>query len=87
MSSFFATPPAEVIVTTMTTDGWSSSTSMWRTVAVSWPGAETSASRRVTWPSISVVDWSAASTSLRIEVRSSGKRSGRGAWRSSTSPA
>ena len=32
------------------------------------PGAETSASRRVTWLSISVVDWSAASTSLRIEV-------------------
>ena len=76
MTSFFATPPVEVIVTTITTDGWSSSTSTWRTVAVSSPGAETSASSRVTWLSISVVDWSAASTSLRIEVRSSGKRGG-----------
>jgi len=80
-------PSVVMVVTITTTDGWSSSTSTWRTVAVSWPGAETSASRRVTWPSISVVDWSAASTSLRIEVRSSGKRSGRGVWRSSTSPA
>ena len=84
MISFLATPPVEVIVTTITTDGCSSSTSTWRTEAVSRPGAETSASRRVTWLSISVVDWSASSTSLRIDVRSSGKRAGRGSWRSST---
>ncbi len=84
MSSFFATPPLDVIVTTITTEGWSSSTSTWRTDAVSSLGAETSASSRVTWLSISVVDWSASSTSLRIEVRSSGKRAGRGSWRSST---
>ena len=64
MISFFATPPAEVIVTTITTDGCSRSTSTWRTEAVSSRGAETSASRLVTWLSISVVDWSAASTSL-----------------------
>ena len=82
--SFLATPPAEVIVTTITTDGCSRSTSTWRTEAVSRPGAETSASSLVTWLSISVVDWSASSTSLRIEVRSRGKRGGRGSWRSST---
>jgi hypothetical protein len=82
-----ATPPAEVIVTTITTEGWSSSTSTWRTAAVSSPGAETSASNRVTRLSISVVDWRADSTSLRIELRSSGKRAGRASCRSSTSSA
>ena len=56
VSSFFATPPLDVIVTTITTEGWSSSTSTWRTDAVSSLGAETSASSRVTWLSISVVD-------------------------------
>ena len=48
VTSFFATPPVEVMVTTMTTDGWSSSASTCRTVAVSSPGAETSASSCVT---------------------------------------
>ena len=38
VTSFFATPPVEVIVTTITTDGWSRSTSTWRTVAVSSAG-------------------------------------------------
>ena len=78
------TPPLEVITTTIATWGWSSSTSTWRTVAVWSGGAETSAINRVTWESISVVAWSADSTSLRAAVRSSGNVAGRGAGRSSS---
>ena len=73
-----ATPPVDVIVTTMTSVGCSTSTSMCRTDAVPRPGADTSASRRVTWESISVVDCSASSISLRIAERSSGNLAGRG---------
>ena len=72
----FVTPPVEVITTTIRTCGWSSSTSTWRTVAVSSGGAETSASSRVTCESVSVVSWSAASTSLRAAARSSGNALG-----------
>ena len=70
------TPPVEVITTTITTSGWSSSTSTWRTVAASSAGAETSASSRVTCDSISVVAWSASSTSARAAGSSSGKSAG-----------
>ena len=70
------TPPVEVITTTIAIWGWSISTSTWRTVAVWSGGAETSAISRVTWESISVVAWSADSTSLRASVRSSGKVGG-----------
>jgi hypothetical protein len=80
----FVTPPLEVITTTIATCGWRSSTSTCRTVAVWNGGAETSAINRVTWESISVVAWSADSTSLRASVRSSGKVAGRGAGRSSS---
>ncbi len=60
---------------------------MWRTLAVSIFGAETSASSLVTCESISVVDWSAPSISLRTVVRSSGNRCGRTSGRASTSSA
>ena len=83
--SFLATPPVDVIVTTMTSVGCSTSTSMCRTDAVPRPGADTSASRRVTRESISVVDCSASSSSLRIAERSSGNLAGRASTRASTS--
>ena len=57
------TPPVDVITTTITTSRCRDSTSTWRTVAASSGGAETSASSRVTCDSISVVAWSASSTS------------------------
>ena len=60
------TPPVEVITTTMTTCGCSSSTSMWRIVAVLIGGAETIARRLVTCESVSVVTRIASSTSRRI---------------------
>ena len=50
------TPPVDVITTTMSTRGCSSSTSTWRTVAVSTGGALTMASRLVTCESVSEVD-------------------------------
>ena len=79
----FVTDPAEVMSTAINTWGWSSSTSTRRTVAVSIGGAETSASSRVTCESMSVVDWSAASSSLLGSPRSRGKDAGRGSSRSS----
>ena len=72
----FVTPPADVMTTTITSSGWSSSTSTWTTVVASSGGAETSASRRVTCESISVVAWSADSTSVRVVCRSSGNSAG-----------
>ena len=68
----FVTPPADVITTTITNSGWSRSTSTRTTVVASSGGADTSASSRVTCDSISVVAWSAASTSVRSVCRSSG---------------
>ena len=59
-----STPPVDVITTTMTTCGWRSSTSTWRTIVVSSGGAETSASRCVRSASASVVARSARSTWL-----------------------
>ncbi len=53
--------------------GCSSSTSTWRTVAAWSGGADTSASRRVSSESASVVAWSVASTSPVFAERSSGK--------------
>ena len=50
------TPPVEVMITTISTCGCSSSTSTWRIVVVSIGGAETIASRLVTCESVSVVD-------------------------------
>ena len=49
------TPPVEVMITTISTCGWSSSTSTWRIVVVRIGGAETIASRFVTCESASVV--------------------------------
>ena len=77
----FVTPPADVITTTITSSGWSSSTSTRTTVVASSGGAETSASSRVTCESISVVAWSAASTSVRSVCRSSGNSDGCGSMR------
>ena len=50
---------------------------MWWMSTILIAGAETSASRRVTSDSISVVRWSAASTSVRSADRSSGIEPGR----------
>ena len=69
------TPPVEVITTTITTCGCSSSTSMWRISVVSSGGAVTSATSDVTCESISVVVRSAVSTSLRTVERSTGSGS------------
>ena len=59
LKSRFVTDPVDVMTTVMTMCGCSGSTSTWRTVAVSTAGADTSASRRVSSDSMSVVDWSA----------------------------
>ena len=75
-TSRFVTPPVGRDHDDHDQLGCSSSTSTWRTVADSSGGAETSASRRVTWTSISVVDCSAASTSLRIAVQVERERPG-----------
>ena len=83
----FVTPPVDVIITTISTWGWRTSTSIWRTVAVWSRGAETSASRRVACESVSVVSWSADSSSLRAAARSSGNAPGRGSSRSSSESA
>ncbi len=66
------TPPVEVITTTASTCGCSSSTSTWRIVAVSIGGAETIASRFVTCDSVSVVTRIASSTSRRTSDSASG---------------
>ena len=68
------TPPVDVMITTIATCGWSSSTSTRRIVAVSIGGAVTSASRFVTWESCSLVARIASSTSRRMVVSSSGLR-------------
>ena len=65
------TPPVEVMITTIATCGWSSSTSTRRIVAVSIGGAVTSASRFVTCESCSLVARIASSTSRRIVESSS----------------
>ena len=68
------TPPVDVMITTIATCGWSSSTSTRWIVAVSIGGAETIASRLVTWDSCSVVARMASSTSRRMSVSSRGLR-------------
>ena len=65
MKTRLETPPVEVMITTISTCGWSASTSMWRMVVVSIGGAETMASRSVTCESVSVVTRIASSTSRR----------------------
>ena len=65
------TPPVEVMITTIATCGWRSSTSTRRIVAVSIGGAVTSASRFVTCESCSLVARIASSTSRRIVESSS----------------
>ena len=64
------TPPVEVMITTISTCGWSASTSTWRIVVVAIGGAETIASRFVTCESVSVVTRIASSTSRRARVSS-----------------
>ncbi len=59
------TPPVEVMITTISTCGWRTSTSMWRIVVVWIGGADTIASRSVTCDSVSVVTRIASSTSRR----------------------
>ena len=59
------TPPVDVITTTITSSGWSRSTSTCRTVVASSGGADTSASSRVARASFSVVACSARSISVR----------------------
>ena len=58
----------DVITTTIATCGWSSKTSMWRIVVVAIGGAETIASKLVTWDSCSVVARRVSSTSRRMSV-------------------
>jgi hypothetical protein len=72
----FDTPPVEVMITTISTCGWSVRTSTWRIVAVSIGGAVTTASRFVTWLSASLVARIASSTSRRTSESSSGLRAG-----------
>jgi hypothetical protein len=62
------TPPVDVMITTISTCGCSSRTSMWRIVVVRIGGAETIASRSVTWESVSDVRRIASSTSRRASV-------------------
>jgi hypothetical protein len=81
----FVTPPVAVMTTTITTCGWSSSTSMWRISVVSSGGAVTSATSEVTCESISVVTRSAVSTSFRTPDRSTGSTSGASGCSSSDS--
>ena len=66
------TPPVDVITTTISTCGCSSSTSMWRIVEVSIGGAVTIASRLVTCDSVSVVTRIASSSSRRTSDSDSG---------------
>ena len=65
------TAPVEVITTTITTWGCSSSTSTWRTDEVCGAGAVTMPSRLVTWATTSARRPRAASTSRCISPRSS----------------
>ena len=58
----------DVMITTISTCGWSSRTSMWRIVVVRIGGAETIASRSVTWESVSDVIRIASSTWRRASV-------------------
>ena len=69
------TPPVEVMITTISTCGWRTSTSTWRIVDVSIGGADTIASRFVTCESFSVVSRMASSTSRRMSSTSSPARS------------
>ena len=62
------TAPVEVMTTTITSWGCSSSTSTWRTVEDSGGGAVTMPSRFVTWATTSARRPRAASTSRRISV-------------------
>ncbi len=71
MKTRLVTPPVEVMTTTISTCGCSSSTSTWRMVAVSIGGAETIASRLVTCDSVSLVARIASSTSRRMRLSSS----------------
>ncbi len=75
MTSSFDTPPVEVMITTITTCGWSASTSMCLIVAAFRDGAETTAIRLVIFERVSVVARIASSTSRRIR-ESSMRRSG-----------
>ena len=80
----FVTPPVDVITTTITSCGWSSSTSTCTTVVAWSGGADTSASSRVTCESISVVACSADSTSAaRVGAGRAGSSAAAARWRSS----
>jgi hypothetical protein len=61
----------DVITTTITSCGWSRSTSTWRMLAVPGAGAVTTPRRLVTWETTSASRRSAASTSRRISPRAS----------------
>ena len=76
VKSRFETPPVLVMTTTITTCGCSRSTSTWRIVVVWIGGAETIASRSVTWLSVSLVTRIASSTSRRASVRARPGRAG-----------
>ena len=76
MNIRLVTPPVEVMITTISTWGWSSRTSMCRIVDVSIGGAVTIASRLVTWESVSVVTRMASSTSRRTSDSDSRGRAG-----------
>ena len=78
------TPPVEVITTTIATCGCSRSTSTRWIVAVSIGGADTSASRLVTWESCSVVARMASSTSRRMAGSSMSAGAGSGRWPSAS---
>ena len=66
----------EVMITTISTCGCRTSTSMWRIVVVWIGGADTIASRSVTCDSVSVVTRIASSTSRRTSSRRSSSLGG-----------
>jgi hypothetical protein len=79
------TPPVEVMITTIRTCGWSTSTSTRRIVDVSIGGEDTSASRSVTCESVSLVVRIASSSSRRTCESANGDsppRAGSGSRRS-----
>ena len=82
MKTRLETPPVDVMITTISTCGWSSSTSMWRIVVVWIGGAETIDIRSVTCASVSEVSRSASSTSRRASVSVMSARAGSGSRRS-----
>ena len=84
VNSRLVTPPVEVITTTISTWGWSASTSTWRIVEVSIGGAVTIASRLVTWDRASVVTRIASSSSRRTSDSDSGGPDGVSGSRRST---